>query len=87
MPIEEVGLDGAPGMYMSEIYWISGACDKSNAGVSRIGYVFGTDSKDVLVGGACAADHEIDAVANHVTARFGGKPSQVTAQPRKQASQ
>jgi hypothetical protein len=45
------------------------------------------DSKDVLVGGACAADHEIDAVANHVTARFGSKPSQVTAQPRKQASQ
>jgi hypothetical protein len=87
MPIEEVGLDGAPGMYMSEIYWISGACDKSNAGVSRIGYVFGTDSKGVLVGDTCAADDEIDAVANYVTARFGSKPSQVTAQPRKQASQ
>jgi hypothetical protein len=87
MPIEEVGLDGAPGMYMSEIYWISGACDKSNAGVSRIGHAFGMDSKGVLLGGGCAADDEIGAVANYVTSRFGSKPSQVRAQPRKQASQ
>ena len=28
-----------------------------------------------------------NAVANYVTARFGSKPSQVTVQPRKQASQ
>ena len=45
------------------------------------------DSKGVLLGGGCAADDEIGAVANYVTARFGSKPSQVTAQPRKQASQ
>jgi hypothetical protein len=56
MPIEEVGLDGAPGMYMPKIYWISGACDKSNAGVWLIGRGFGMDSKDVLLGGACAVD-------------------------------
>jgi hypothetical protein len=56
MPIEEVGLDGAPGVYMSKIYWISGACDKSNARVWRIGHAFGMDSKGVLLGGACTVD-------------------------------
>jgi mono/diheme cytochrome c family protein len=40
--------------------------------------------------GNAYSDDEIAAVANYVTARFGGKPSQVTAQDvadlRKQAS-